>query len=189
MTFESGGFFENSFAVPSELAEMGSERHACETHGGRRAAAHSERDAVVDFKSEGSRLVLVRSEGFAVDIEKQVAIERPADLGVPATGVNRKSLGFAGVDFEIEIQSDRECIETGTEIRRSCRETQMKFCRVRALFSDCLFCHCAARSRARRTWSTSASSSTVLRRVASISARSGAISSSRSRSPRWYWMV
>ena len=68
---------------------------------------------------------LMRSEGLAVDIEKQVAIERSADLGVAATGINGKSVGFAGVYFEIEIQSDRQGVEAWTEICRSCGKAQV----------------------------------------------------------------
>src|SRR5271170_2499294 len=126
MAFQHCGLVENSLAIPIEAAEVRGERHAGQAYSCRRSATHAERYPVIDFKRQRYRLALLRGKGLAVDVEKQVALERSAHFRTAARGMDRVRLRFAGLNFEIQIQRNGQRVESRTKVGGCGGQMQMQ---------------------------------------------------------------
>ena len=90
MTLNSGGLGDDALAVPIERAERCGHRDAGDDSRGGRAAAHAERNVVVQLNCERRDRLAFAFEQLGVGIDDQVAGHLAAEVGIAAAGFDGK---------------------------------------------------------------------------------------------------
>ena len=199
VAFAAAGFGDDVGVGQLQPAEVVSERDSRKQRGGAGAAAHSERNLVVQRQMQRLHSNACAREDVAIGVEDQVVLQRGAERGVTSGCANLEGCGRVRLDGDVHGQRKASCVKAGTKVGRRCGERYSQavrcVCGAHA-GSGALVCAVSvslSESKTRSTLSASGSSTTGWRRICACCASSASVAPASSlslrSSPRWKSMV
>jgi hypothetical protein len=104
MVLAHGSFANNAVVFPAQMSKMNRQRDAREARCGRRSAASTNGNFVVDMDTKGRDLAILRFEHLAVGGDDEVVLHASADVCVAALGGDKKIGRTLGPQAKMEIE-------------------------------------------------------------------------------------